>query len=359
MIWSRLSFGLAVLTLILTGCSATRESASQSSFTKRVGPILVTNPEYVEHTFKFKNPTARPLSVLKVDKSCGCSNVELSSYELGPGESAELTFGGTAAIGKAIETYHCVLQTDSEQVPKLSFQLEIECYPRLKSQEGSLHFSLVSFGDGLPFSGQTDATLHLEAFVDSAESDGSEPEIEVTCAGPFAVEVGSPITVENLGAGVVRYAYEIPVIFNEDQNTVERLDDGQGFVTVRLKESSPMALSVPIRWSVERPVTIAPKPVFFGVLRKEGNELTRTITLESKDGKAFRLGRITSESGLIEFAAHSDDAATVHEVTATLRGTFQSGAVRGKIVFELEHPAISQLVLSWSAIVTSQGTASN
>jgi hypothetical protein len=196
---------------------------------------------------------------------------------------------------------------------------------------------------------ETERFFHFDVYRDSGDSELPSTDIELACPSPFKVDVVGATSHKHLSPNVVTDSFEVRLRPASPQFPLE---DGQGFVTSSVKGRGGWALSVPIRWIIRYPVSITPKPIFFGIYTKENQAKSQTMRLHSEDDCAFRVLNVRTESQGLQFGWDSDPSRSAHEITCILNSTnIAAGAIKGTITLELDHPAVARVVVPWSALV--------
>ncbi len=128
------------LLLALAFGVATAHGALQWEATERTPPVAL-GAEKVEVAYPFKNAGQKPLTILSVRASCGCTTPALEKMIYAPGESGEVK--ASFHIGDRVGDQHSVIyvQTDEPDAAPLQLHLylsvpqPLEITPRVVSWE--------------------------------------------------------------------------------------------------------------------------------------------------------------------------------------------------------------------------------
>ena len=98
----------------------------------------------VTHRFKASNEGDRPLTISRLNPSCGCTSTLVGKSTLAPGESTELevTFNAAGHPGLNQKSVEVVSDDPTQPVQTLSFGAEVmqdiepavQCMPRLRAR---------------------------------------------------------------------------------------------------------------------------------------------------------------------------------------------------------------------------------
>jgi hypothetical protein len=130
--------GLLFLGAVGIGCSGTAESQTDSSVTSSDSARIqfenithdfgtIKEGQVVSTTYKFKNTGTRPLEVLGVNVSCGCTVAEKPEKPVGVGQTGEIKVNfnseGKPGVNKK---YITVVSNASNSSEVLSFSVIVE-----------------------------------------------------------------------------------------------------------------------------------------------------------------------------------------------------------------------------------------
>jgi hypothetical protein len=310
--------------------------------------MLISKPERIERTFSVKNPTAESVRIVEIAKSCGCLDAELDVDELKPHGTAKLKVVVNAIPNTAAQAFNCVLRTDSETLKELVFRLEVESYPRMSVLEKSLEFTISIPTPESP-DPETARFFQVDVYRDSSQSELASSEIEFKCPEPFEAAIAGDASQKYVSANIAIDSFRVRI---QPASVKSPSEDGQGFVTVGITGQFSSAVSIPIRWIVRYPISITPKPLFFGICSSESEEKSRDLRLVSLDGTDFQVLSVKSESPNLHLEWKSGVSQSAHDISCVIRpDNTQKGAIRGTITVDVDHPDVAQLRLPWSVLI--------
>lgn len=108
----RISVTLASLALVLALAGPARAALTWEKTTAELNPGL-SDKTAVAH-FKYKNTGDKPVKIVSVDASCGCTTAALEKNEVAPNESGEITATFTIGDRSGVQTKTITVRTDAE-----------------------------------------------------------------------------------------------------------------------------------------------------------------------------------------------------------------------------------------------------
>ena len=316
------------------------------------GPFFADLDDSIEHRFTLQNRGDEPVRIREIRTSCTCTEATLSTDELGPGEHAELRLvAEVPRIGRDNRVF-CTLETDHPTHPLWTYELHYRSYPRIGVEGHALDLGTLEPGTG------GTSGLHGATWVDAYAPVGeSSLSLRVDpLDGPLRPRIEGPIEEEQIEGGAVlrrRYRLVVELLPGESRR------DGAHAVGVTIRSGEEHARNVSVTWRQTSALEVTPNAVFFGSLGA-GADATRTVTIRSRDGRAFRLRPPSDdhESSGWATVALSDCAepSTEHEVSLGLDSAALSGkrAASGEAIIQTDHPDCPEIRVPWSAF-SSQG----
>ncbi len=107
----RLSIPLASLCLVLACAGPARAALTWEKTTAELHPKL-SDKSVVAH-FKYKNTGDKPVKILSVDASCGCTTAALEKNEVAPNESGEIAATFTIGDRSGFQSKKITVRTDA------------------------------------------------------------------------------------------------------------------------------------------------------------------------------------------------------------------------------------------------------
>ena len=107
----RISIPLASLCLVLAVTAPARAALTWENTTAELHPTLADKTA-VAH-FKYKNTGDKPVKILSVDASCGCTTAALEKNEVGPNETGEIAATFTIGNRTGVQNKKITVRTDA------------------------------------------------------------------------------------------------------------------------------------------------------------------------------------------------------------------------------------------------------
>lgn len=279
---------------------------------------------HASHRFVLRNAGQRNLVLDRIQPSCGCTTTVVGKTELAPGETTDLevSFDGSGFTGPVRKTVEI---TSNDPVnPKYL-----------------LTFSAIVGGVVQPTSGEV-------RFQDLTPKDRK------TASFLFRSGTGQPIRVDSvdlskapwLGVATREEGAQLWVDLDLKAKDLPpgRLG-GTDTIDLHVANPQPSVAHLDVIWELRPPVTIDPPRVAWAGLA--GQELARSVVLESREQKPFRILAIrTSDPSLT--VAGGGAAAPRQELRFALAG-HKAGTFNGRALVTLDTPGHPELEIRVAA----------
>ena len=270
----------------------------------------------VEHVYKFRNDGKADLKVDKVNTTCGCTAALLSSNVIPPGGKGEVTATFTVGSRQGQQTKHIYVLSNDPNTPRETLTLKGFITPPVNVEPASIFL-------------QPKDTVSMKA-VKISQTMNEELKLgEVTSRLNL---VNTQIKEQPPENGKKCYSLEISL--------KPDIDAGKYFenVTVATNCAAKPKIDIPVRITVRGDIEASPNRINLGSI-STGQEVSRPITVSNTKGQSFKVERIEVENKDFTVRPESSTAsAASHTFTLTGKPSAQSGGVRTKIVFYLDHP---------------------
>ena len=283
------------------------------------------------------NPTGRPVRIVDVQTTCGCTKAELSARELPPGAGATLVVEVNLRGRDGPFQNTTRLVTDDPSSPAWEYEVRTVALPRAQFAPRTLFVGLVETGE----------SRTAEAAVLLTVPAGAEfPRLEsVTASSPAVTVEPQPATTEEVAGGRrMRVPLRLAVRGGE-------LTGAEG-ATVTATCAWPggrTAESLPLNWTVQGPLSVSPSGVFFGSAGSAAGPVTRQVLVRRADGRPLRLSNLSSDHPAVSCRVASE-AADRWVLEVKLDPDRLDGPVVGRIQAETDHPRQPRLRVEFSAL---------
>lgn len=107
----RISATLASLCLVIAVAAPARAALTWEKTTAELHPSLSDKTAVAQ--FRYKNTGDKPVTILSVDSSCGCTTAALAKNEVAPNESGEITATFTIGDRSGVQNKTITVRTDA------------------------------------------------------------------------------------------------------------------------------------------------------------------------------------------------------------------------------------------------------
>jgi len=272
------------------------------------------------HRFKVSNAGAAPLTISRLNPSCGCTSTVLGKKTLAPGESTELevTFNAAGASGPTRKTIQLV--SDDPERPVLDLAFTADVSPAVHADTDTVRFEDLEPSDqpmaSVKVATATDRPLRLDDVKLSPA-----PWLGVTTR-----EEGRELWVD-----FHLVAAKLP------PNKLSGTDT----VTLQLSNPNPSSLKLTAYWEKRWPVIVAPRRVAWA--QPAGREQTAPLRLDSRDHKPFRILAARTSSPLLRVLGVSPRAASSQVLQVRLSAQAPVGVYEEKAFLTLDTPGHPEL----------------
>jgi hypothetical protein len=349
---SRMSVMYWTTCIILIGLGVTG-CGSQPTFSPRqtsdLGALLLAGRDEVAHTFTFRNPARVPVRILSVEKSCGCTDVDLPRDRLEPGEEGGVTLRVTAGQTYAQVHVSATLVTDLPEWPRWDFFLKYEAIPP---------FALASpyhdLGDvpleGIAADGTLDeqASCHIDVVISAKEGDKPAEPPRVVLASDAVLRVADVKgpTVVDRGNSVVsrhwRYTVSLGRLISPKP--------GNYSSSARFISTDGAGVEAVLRWRVVGSLTASPASVHFGIVSDRGDS-RRRVLLRSTSARPFTIRAVECDDPALTCLVERDDGSPSLSYFLDLTCRPAPGAVgslRGTLRVHTDDPHMPLVEIPWA-----------
>ncbi len=346
--------------LAIVGCSGDKsDRIPMDSESARLGGKLAIEPArhqlgvllsgpgktHVTET-RLTNVGRRKLRIHDLLISCDCTNATVSDKDLAPGESAilrsELKVGDT--LGPRSSTIS-IRSTDESGVPQ-SIEFDWVTENVLKSGERSDVFSDLAEGEPYRFDIPL-KTTHLAVCGDCRFETGQISNLVKTSWSPNPAAIGPDhlLKPDRTDVELGRIQVELlpqPEDRHYSTNIVTELTCGS---------ETRARLILPVKWTYDRPVTVAPASLSVGV-QKAGSAVHKDLYVRGSKNRSFRIMSMASSvAGLISDPALPAEPATDAFVRLTIHVPSKSGPFREVVTIRTDHAEAGEILVPVSGIV--------
>jgi hypothetical protein len=312
----------------------------------QLGVLLsVPGKTHVTET-RLTNVGRRKLRIHDLLISCDCTHATVSDKELDPGESAilrsELKVGDTLGPRSSSIT---IRSTDESGVPQ-SIEFEWVTENVLKSGERSFVFSDLAEGDPYRFEIPLN-TSHIAVCGDCRFETGQISNLVKTSWSPNPAAIGLDHVMKTDRSDV-----DLGIIQVEILPQPEDRHYSTNIVTELTCRSETRArLILPVKWTYDRPVTVAPSSLSVGV-QKAGGVVHKDLYVKGSKNRSFRIMSMSSSvAGLISEPALPVDAATDAFVRLTIQVPAKPGPFREVVTIRTDLAEAGEILVPVSGIV--------
>jgi len=278
----------------------------------------------IEHIFKFRNEGKGELKIEKVNTTCGCTAALLSSKQVPPGGTGEITATFTIGSRQGPQTKHIYVLSNDPSEPKATLTIKGAIIPQVSVSPTSLS---LSNRDGAASRSVTIAqTLPEELTLGKISQRLNLLNTKLAEAAP-----------EN---GKKRYSLEISL--------KPDVEPGRYFETVSVETNSKTKsrIDIPVRIMVHGDIQANPPRVNLGSL-KSGQEISKPITLKNEKGRPFVVESVEIDNAAFSVSpAPPTSPAVSHAFTLAGKAPEKQGVVRAKIVFRTDNPKQKQVEIT-------------
>lgn len=273
--------------------------------------------ENVKHAFRFRNTGAEPVTISRVQASCGCTAALASAETIAPGAEGEIgvefrSKGHPGRANKAITVY----SNDPEQ-PQRRLALKGVVRADAELDPPFLNWGPIRQGQER----RDRVRLRLEPGIEVKGVDSSSPLLAAEAA-------------EEDGARFVRLALsaEAP------------LGPFAARVAVRTTSETRPELTLAVNARLQGDAEVTPEGISFGAVRLGAQE-RRTVRIQHLDGKAFSILGVTTTSPTILAEAEPVGPPGAYEIVVRNAVADAQGSIRGEVRVRTDLPKQPEIVI--------------
>ncbi len=296
-----------------------------------------------------RNDGSRTLNIISIQLSCTCTKAFLERDELRPGETTILTARLSLGDSPEPRRSYIVINSNDPKHPRATVEYEWRIVNPLRTSPESAAFGRISPGEireieleilfeGLPLCSRCQVVAEADSAPVSAQvrpdKDLNLPLVHRSSDRQFKGRYGQ-LRVQ------VRASLE-PTDFRHAV-----------LLKVTCGGSERGRLILPVSWSVDPVVTIAPSRLVFGPSRG-GAHVSGTIVARSTQKKPFRILRVRCDNNDVPVNAKYDEELSVqHVVLVSPIVPIVPGPWRAVLVIETDHEGARSLQLPVSGVAVS------
>ena len=280
----------------------------------------------VDGSFLLFNDADRPLSIRSLKIDCFCAKGKLSSEVVPAGESVTLdirldTGAYEGEIDKAIRV------TYFAGTPRtMTLRLKGRITAAWTALPTEIHLGGIRAG------------TRLERRIEVLQRDDAALELEASCSEP-AVKIDCRRLPPPQRGWSVDLAIEIPSAAKPGEFRAE--------VVLEVDDATKPSQRIPLIGRVESDLSVRPRRLAFGRVSRE-REIEVELVLESRSGRAFQITRVLEDLYLL-VDAKTGKPASRHVISITLPKGLPLRSLRGRLVFQTDHPEESRVEVAYSA----------
>jgi hypothetical protein len=263
----------------------------------------------LQHRFEFVNKGNEPLSISKIESSCGCTAGIPGLQVIPPGESSYVDVNVDTSDRLGILKERLTVHTNDRITPIVQLEVfaEVGTEAGLLFSPRSIDFGVIRRGEDVHralevrFSGKGNAKII--ASCDSKRF--SITTVEKKDASGYIVTI-TPAPDAPLGVSTAN-------------------------LSLSTGETGGSKVVIPVRAVVRGNVDTTPDRVFFGII-KRSDLATRKITISSSDGSALRITKVRSSLRYLSVAVAAIEKDKQYELVAKLNDRAPLGYIEGEIV---------------------------
>lgn len=276
----------------------------------------IMGADKVEHVFKFRNEGKADLKIDKVNTTCGCTAALLSANMVPAGGNGEVKATFTVGSRQGQQTKHIYVLSNDPITSRMTLTIKGFIVPPVDVDPSSVFL-------------QPKDTVCMKAVKISQTMDEELKLGDITSRLNL---VNTQVKELPSEGGKKRYSLEISL--------KPDIEAGKYFenVTVTTNCAAKPKIDIPVRITAKGDIEAVPSRVNLGSL-ETNKEVSRPITVSNIKGQSFKVERVEVENKDFSVKPEaSTTSATSHKFTLTVKPSAQSGGVRTKIIFHLDHP---------------------
>jgi hypothetical protein len=311
------------------------------------GDVFASKTSSLVHHFYLKNSTSQSIRILGESHSCTCTSVTLERATLRPGETLPLVMSVRVPQGYSRSEVSCVATTDYTPSPNWTFKLRFQSYPDSRIVPDRLDLGNLRN----PRVSKQHERAWIEVFIPTR---AELPTIEnVLASSGIEAEIIGPAITEPMSSFVTRARYALNV---RSAKGARVQSNGPQLDTVAVTFQEGFRATATVTWDLSGPLESVPSKLHFGILRQGDLPRSKTVDIQSTDGRPFRLLSVEGGSPNLRVDVESSSTGSAqslphHFLRVTLLSVpEQAGlALTGKIRVRTDRDDESDLVIPWSA----------
>ncbi|HUT24150.1 MAG TPA: DUF1573 domain-containing protein [Sumerlaeia bacterium] len=297
--------------------------------------------------FVVGNAGAKPLTIQRVESSCGCVQVQIEKSDLAPGEQTRIVGAFNSQNRPGKNTRAIAVHSNDPVQRKANLLLRAQVLRLVEVAPASALFREVAQRAG------AGVKLRIESRL---EPPLEIKKIRVLNTRAVTASVVSRETVP-LPENVAARSGEAPltrIVLEVNVKKDEKLGPFSGQLVLETNSEKRPQIGIPVSGRITGDLVVEPNVLRFGVL-SPGDSVTKTCTVRSLTGQAFRIENV--EAGDLPIAWKLAPAGESGSQTLQLTLTVPErprGVYRGYLEIEVDHP--TQQNLRVVAVATARGS---
>lgn len=303
--WNRPYKFIPAVAILLVGCDGqTRESPE---FVHNAGVIFSGRTKKLTHNFSVSNTTSKEVRVLKVEKTCACTDFNLENYVIAPYSATRLSMSTNMPQEHAKLSVGCRLITGEAPTDFREYSMVFEAVPDIESSSMQVNFGLLDIAK----TEHPSTELTVSTF-NSHEHNGqlkieSDPGVGVTTKFIHGYKIAEDVW---------KNTYKITVALKET-NLANAISNGRA---IRIGTDNGAELTLPVVWKVLPNAQATPSILDYHNVPSNIRRIEIPLEIQARNGDSFRIIGVTSKltgSAVLEFD-FDDMKRGIHGTDATL-----------------------------------------
>ncbi len=315
---------------------------------------MVNQSSTFTHVFSLKNGLRRDLTILGVEKSCGCLTASIDQDSVAPGRAASLTLTARIEPNYSSRTLSCAVKTDDPGDAARKFTLALKTFARVQFRPVVVNLGLLRRNRTAGAEGASSLDAWLEVFRAAGEAEDSPDRFEAPEGVVVAVRGGG--TTDEPARGVVRTSYPLTIKIPHDR-LVDQPNGVPDQLTVVSWTKRGGRGILPVTWRIRNPIETVPSRLHFGTLSGP-QSVPAGLVVRSTEDRAFRILSLKAdESAAVKVVAPESVGPNsrprkVHSLSLGIELKHpEASAAAGGVLLETDDASCPSLTVYWSAFV--------
>lgn len=270
--------------------------------------LAASTMRHIPIVFELTNSGAKTIRILEVQRSCTCTETELSTKELAPGSHATLTATVALSPFDRWKPISCMLVTDDPDEKIKRFTAKFNVVQPIEFAKEYHDLGSVSLHETIDD--------ELELFFNT--KGGSAPEITSVRGNvpELSAKIGGPPT--RGGRTGETTAWKVPIVLSFTA-TLKMLDTPLSLTASAIVDGNSVSTEIPLHWKPTRQFEVTPARVVLAASPSATEPPASIVSIRKCDGTAFRILDVACGSQRI--AAHLNPPVSNDQGWVTVRAT--------------------------------------